>query len=56
MGPAPTFLREIKKTRRLVHESICVEVIARNSAEAVSDTASGQCPPDFCDACYARWC
>jgi glutamate racemase len=51
MGPAPTFLLEIKKTQRLVQESMHVKVIACNGAKAVLDTASCQC--HFRDACYA---
>jgi hypothetical protein len=45
MGPTPTFLPEIKKTQRLVRESMRAVVMARNGAEAVLDTASGQHPP-----------
>jgi hypothetical protein len=45
MGPAPTFLPEIKETWKLVHESIRAEVNTRNDAEAVLGTTSDQHPP-----------
>jgi hypothetical protein len=54
MGPASTILLEIKKTWRLIRESIHVEVITCNGAEAVLDVwPLANTPLHSHDACYA---
>jgi uncharacterized protein YqiB (DUF1249 family) len=54
IGPASTILLEIKKTWRLIRESIHVEVITCNGAEAVLDVwPLANTPLHSRDACYA---